>query len=480
MKTSYRWLVIVMVVLIMLSNLTEGFIQPIAYVLQSSSRSVWEFVAGAASLVLTLFVARFINQEFIHGYVERTIEAKVPQLIGTITSGVVIFIGCCLILSFVFGRNISTLLAALAGSVALLGFALKDFAVALFAGIILNLEKSFQVGDVVRIGDKQGFVDQITWRNTILHTADRVITIPNVSIMKQPIQNLSTAANVTRRSVELTIDYDLSVESVERILYAGVLGATGIKQEKPPNIFARKMTQDGILYEVQYFISNKTNGLKADHAIIKNILDSMRRSDVSVALPRHGVVEGMNRSKISNRSSDLFHLIQQVRLFRNFSDQLCLEIIGLLITHRFPAGAQILHLGEIRNSLFIVAEGSVKRQGSDQVNQTQDEFFVSTEFFGRRSLVACLPQDANVFSETPTLIYELHQSGLQILIRNNPGIVDALANNLAQIRWVESPQNTLEDMQNTNSLEHFISSYRGQIESNYDVAPMGTTGVSTP
>lgn len=469
MKTSYRGLVIAMVVLIVLSNLTEGFIEPIAYVLKMNSTSVWEYVAGGAALVFTLLVSRFIKQEFIHGYVERTIEAKVPQLIGTITSGVVIFIGCCLILSFVFGRNISTLLAALAGSAALLGFALKDFAVALFAGIILNLEKSFQVGDVVRIGDKQGFVDQITWRNTILHTADRVITIPNVSIMKQAIQNLSTAANVTRRSVELTIDYDLSVESVERILYAGVLGAAGIKQEKPPNIFARKMTQDGILYEVQYFISNKTNGLKADHAIIKNILDSMRRSDISVALPRHGVVEGINRSKISNRSSDLFHLIQQVRLFRNFSDSLCMEIMGLLMTHRFPAGAQVVHLGEIRNSLFIVAEGSVKRQGMDQDNQTMDEFFVSTEFFGRRSLVACLPQNADVFAETPCLLYELHQSALQTLIRANPGIVDALATNLAHIRLMESPQNNLGDIQNGDSLEHLINSYRGQIEANYDV-----------
>ena len=469
MKTSYRGLVIAMVVLIVLSNLTEGFIEPIAYVLKMNSTSVWEYVAGGAALVFTLLVSRFIKQEFIHGYVERTIEAKVPQLIGTITSGVVIFIGCCLILSFVFGRNISTLLAALAGSAALLGFALKDFAVALFAGIILNLEKSFQVGDVVRIGDKQGFVDQITWRNTILHTADRVITIPNVSIMKQAIQNLSTAANVTRRSVELTIDYDLSVESVERILYAGVLGAAGIKQEKPPNIFARKMTQDGILYEVQYFISNKTNGLKADHAIIKNILDSMRRSDISVALPRHGVVEGINPSKISNRSSDLFHLIQQVRLFRNFSDSLCTEIMGLLMTHRFPAGAQVVHLGEIRNSLFIVAEGSVKRQGMDQDNQTMDEFFVSTEFFGRRSLVACLPQNADVFAETPCLLYELHQSALQTLIRANPGIVDALATNLAHIRLMESPQNNLGDIQNGDSLEHLINSYRGQIEANYDI-----------
>jgi small-conductance mechanosensitive channel/CRP-like cAMP-binding protein len=469
MKTNYRGLIIALVVLMVLSNLTEGFIEPIAYVLQISSTSVWEYVAGAAAFVFTMLVSRFIKQEFIHGYVERTIEAKVPELIGTITSGVVIFIGCCFILSLVFGRNISTLLAALAGSAALLGFALKDFAVALFAGIILNLEKSFQVGDVVRIGDKQGFVDQITWRNTILHTADRVITIPNVSIMKQAIQNLSTTANVTRRSVELTIDYDISVESVERILYAGVLGAAGIKQEKPPNIFARKMTQDGILYEVQYFISNKTNGLKADHAIIKNVLESMRRSDISVALPRHGVVEGVGRSKISNRSSDLFHLIQQVRLFRNFSDAMCLEIIELLLPHRFPAGAQVVQLGELRNSLFIVAEGRVKYQGVDQDDQAKDEFFVSTEYFGGRSLVACLPQAAKVVAETPTLIYELHQSALQVLIRSNPTLVDSLVNNLAQIRLAQSSQNALEGTQPGDSLEHLISSYRGQIEANYDV-----------
>lgn len=472
MKTSYRGLLIAMVVLIVLSSLTEGFIEPIAYVLEISGTAVWEYVAGAAALIFTILISRFIKQEFIHGYVERTIETKVPQLIGTITSGVVIFIGCCLILSLVFGRNISTLLAALAGSAALLGFALKDFAVALFAGIILNLEKSFQVGDVVRIGDKQGFVDQITWRNTILHTADRVITIPNVSIMKQAIQNLSTAANVTRRSVEITIDYDISVESVERVLYAGVLGAVGIKQEKPPNIFARKMTQDGILYEVQYFISNKTNGLKADHAIIKNILESMRRSDISVALPRHGVVEGVTRSKISNRSSDLFHLIQQVRLFRNFSDQLCLQIMDLLIAHRFPAGGQVVQLGELRNSLFIVAEGRVKRQGLDQENQTKEEFFVSTEFFGRRALISCLPQSANVVAETPALIYELHQSALQVLIRANPGLADALASNLAHIRLMQPAQNYLEDAQTGGSLEHLVNSYRGQIDANYDVRPL--------
>ena len=64
------------------------------------------------------------------------------------------------------------------------------------------------------LATSRGFVDQITWRNTVLHTADRVITIPNVGIMKQAIQNLSTSANVTRRSIELMIDYDISVDLI--------------------------------------------------------------------------------------------------------------------------------------------------------------------------------------------------------------------------------------------------------------------------
>jgi CRP-like cAMP-binding protein len=198
----------------------------------------------------------------------------------------------------------------------------------------------------------------------------------------------------------------------------------------------------------------------------------MRRSDISVALPRHGVVEGIAHSKISNRSSDLFHLIQQVRLFRNFSDQLCLEIMEQLIAHRFPAGAQVVKLGELRNSLFIVAEGRVKRQGSDPDNLSKEEFFVSTEFFGRRALIACLPQNATVVTETPALIYELHQSALQVLIRANPGMADALASNLAHIRLMQPAQNYLEDTQAGGSLEHLVNLYRGQIDANYSVRPV--------
>jgi hypothetical protein len=80
-------------------------------------------------------------------------------------------------------------------------------------------------------------------------------------------------------------------------------------------------------------------------------------------------------------------------------------------------------------------------------------------------------------ADTPTLIYELHQSALQILIRANPGLVDALAANLAHIRVMQPALNYLEDIQTSGSLGHLIDSYRGQIEANYDVRPLAL-GVS--
>jgi len=74
MKSGYRGLVIALVVLIILSNLSEGFIEPIAFVLKTETNKIWEYVAGAAALIFTLLISRFINREFIHGYLERSLD----------------------------------------------------------------------------------------------------------------------------------------------------------------------------------------------------------------------------------------------------------------------------------------------------------------------------------------------------------------------------------------------------------------------
>jgi small-conductance mechanosensitive channel len=206
MMKSYRGLSITTLVLFALSSMEQGFLGPISYISKLPVDVIWQWVFSAFCLSLTLLLNRVLCQEFIHGYLERRLNTKIPALIDSLVEGVVILISVCVVMSLIFGRDISALLATLAGSAALLGFALKDFAVAFFTGIVLNVEKSFRVGDSVRIGAQAGTVEQITWRNTVLLTPELVsISIPNASIFNQTILNLDLPDSSSQRMVEVVI-----------------------------------------------------------------------------------------------------------------------------------------------------------------------------------------------------------------------------------------------------------------------------------
>ena len=105
----------------------------------------------------------------------------------------------------------------------------RDVLLALFTGILLNVEKPFRVGDMVRINDKQvGKIERITWRTTVLQTtSNETVYITNLQLTNAVILNMVQPDARSKRTIALVIDYDTSVESAERILYAAALGAVG-------------------------------------------------------------------------------------------------------------------------------------------------------------------------------------------------------------------------------------------------------------
>lgn len=466
MKKGYRFLVILTIALGFLSLLRDGFIGPIALVTGFPDEIVWQWVVGAFSATLTLLVARMFNQEFIHGYIERTWNVKVPSLIGDICSGIVIFIGGCFILSLVFKQNISALIVTGAGSAALLGFALKDFAVALATGIMLNFEDTFKVGDKVKIGEYVGRVHQITWRNTVLLTDSlEAIYIPNVKISDAVIINLDLPNANTKQFITFSIDYDVSVESAERILYAATLGANGVKFVTPPYVYARELTDSGVKYEIQYVITDYRDRKSAEHAIIKSILECMRVANITIS--SGDLVE--DRVKIANRSLDLYHLVQQVKLFNKFSRDVWASIGKELISHRFIPGDIIVRSGERRDAIFIIAEGMASRMMVDRAESLVKQRFIATEFFGRQALFSLMPHQATVTAEADVLLYELNKASLEKLFKLHPELMKSFAISLAELNFSEElaafPEATIKQ----EELKHMQSIYIGQLEANYGV-----------
>ena len=114
-----------------------------------------------------------------------------------------------------FGFPIGTVV----GSIGIVSLALslgaKDMAADVLAGLSIVFEKSFEVGDIVQIGNLKGVVQQIGVRSTRLLTLDNnAVTISNHSI--------STVVNLSRRlswyTLYVKIDIESHIEDIEALL----------------------------------------------------------------------------------------------------------------------------------------------------------------------------------------------------------------------------------------------------------------------
>lgn len=454
--------------LVMLDRL---FTAPFTFVFGLAEESLSRLIVGGLCFTLVLLAARLVRNEVIHGWLERRSGQQVPPLIGSLVTGLIVFLGVCAIMGLVFKRDITALVATGGASLMILGIALRDVLLALFTGILLNVEKPFRVGDMVRINDRQmGKVERITWRTTVLLTPNNeTIYVPNLSLANAIIMNLAQPDTRSKRSVEVMIRYDTSVDSAERILYAAALDAPGVVHVGPPTVFARRMERFGVVYEVAFTIPNYADGKKAEHAVIKNILKCMR--DANVTSP--------GGTRVANRSLDIFHLVQQVRLFRGLPEEVCQRIADLLVERQVPAGAAIVTAGERRHAMFIIGEGMAKRTATDRDGATvRQERFVATESFGRKALFACQAHNATVTAETAVLAYEFNRAALAQLLAETPELSEAFAVALARM----NAQETHSGAPPAAALERLVNIHRGQIEANYAppravvLPPTGTEG----
>ena len=477
----YGRLAVVVIVLGALATLDRLFTGPLAFVSGMSEATLGQWVVAAFGFAVTLLAARIVRREVVHGWLEHRSGKQVPPLIGSLVTGLVVFIGVCAIVALVFKRDITALVATGGASLMILGIALRDVLVALFTGIILSVEKPFRVGDMVRINDRQqGKIERITWRTTVLTTpTQETIYLPNLSLANAVILNMAQPDARSRRALELVIDYDTSVDSAERILYAAALGAAGVKHVAPPTVFARKFERDGVLYEVCVTISDYNDAKKAEHAIIKSVLQCMRDAGVGVSFPKTGMIQSAARARIADRSLDLLHLLRQVRLFRGLPEDVCRRVGEALIERHVPAGGAIVQAGERRHAMFIVGEGMARRTASDRDGAAiVEERFIATESFVRKALFACQAHNATVTAETAVLVYEFERRALVRLFAETPDLIDVFATALAQLSWRESSRGKADEEPPKAALDRLVNLHRGQIEANY--GPRTATPASIP
>lgn len=116
------------------------------------------------------------------------------------------------------GYSISSLVAGFGITGLAVGFAANATIANMFGTIAILSDKSFEVGDYIKIGAFEGTVEDINMRSTKIRTLDNALTIiPNSTLANGEIINITKAHK--RRILEtIGVTYDTSNEKLKRAI----------------------------------------------------------------------------------------------------------------------------------------------------------------------------------------------------------------------------------------------------------------------
>lgn len=112
------------------------------------------------------------------------------------------------------GYSVTGVLASLGLGGLAVALAAKNTLEHLLGGMTLSLDQPMRVGDLVKIGDVQGTVEQIGLRSTRIRTPDRsLVTIPNGKLSDMLIETLAARDRI-RMNLALNVQYTLKAQGL--------------------------------------------------------------------------------------------------------------------------------------------------------------------------------------------------------------------------------------------------------------------------
>ncbi len=158
-----------------------------------------------------------------------------------------IYVGTGFAVIFLSFRIDNKVLALIGGTAAVsVGFAVKDVVASFIAGIMIMIDRPFQVGDRVSFGGEYGDITAIGLRSVRMQTLDdNTVTIPNNKFINDITSNGNYGALDMQVAMVFFIGIDQDVDGACRIIKEAALTSRYVYLGKPVAIAVRQVLEDG-------------------------------------------------------------------------------------------------------------------------------------------------------------------------------------------------------------------------------------------
>lgn len=209
----------------------------------------WE---GVLASIVLIFVAWLVLR-FVDRLVEKlgVIFADRRLLIHKLSAFFhfavyIITIVSVVLLSFKISKEVLVILSG-TGAVAV-GFAMKDIAASLMAGVMIMLDRPFQVGDRINFGDYYGDVTAVGLRSVKLQTLDdSTVTIPNNLFFSEMTSCGNSGVLDMQIVVNFYIGIDQDAEKAREIIQDVAANTRFIYLPKPIKVIVSQVVIDSCI-----------------------------------------------------------------------------------------------------------------------------------------------------------------------------------------------------------------------------------------
>lgn len=185
------------------------------------------------------------------------------------------------------GVDISVLLTASAAIFIGLGFALQQLFQDLIAGVLIILDQSLKVGDIIEIDGKVGRVQKISLRSTRAYTRnERVMIIPNHMFMDDLLFNWTQNNNIIRDNVSIGIAYGSDTELAKKILLESTQVIKDILTEPKPNVLFDEFGDSSLNFSVNFYVNDAFSVQRIKSDLRFEIDKQFREHKISIPFPQ--------------------------------------------------------------------------------------------------------------------------------------------------------------------------------------------------
>jgi len=273
-----------------LENVLKAFKDFLSYRIYDTE-TVHLTVGTFLSIIIALFVVTYVLR-----LVHRLVTAKLPEedknkfisIFGFLKY--LFYVLVVVIILSSSGVNLTVLLTASAALFVGLGFALQYLFQDIISGILIILDQSLHVGDIIEVENKVGRVFEIRLRTTrALTRDDKVLVIPNHKFLTDSIYNYTQNHKTTRESIKVGVAYGSDVKLVTKLLEEVADEQKGILKNPKSFVLFDDFGDSALLFSLNYFITDSFSDPKRKSEMRYSIESKFRENAISIPFPQREV-----------------------------------------------------------------------------------------------------------------------------------------------------------------------------------------------